>query len=189
VDLVPHETGLRTSIKHSHDKLSEYAVLHSIGEVLQSYAKEHGLAYREVVEYLRRNGGDENSIPLSILADRRLGLLEAIVKFLKEERGLRYAKIARLLYRDSRTVWSAYANARKNRPQRFGQQVDGIRIPLEVFSDRRLGPLEALVRHLKDTHALSHAEVGRLLSRNSRTIWTSYMRAVKKTDDVRGEEQ
>src|SRR3989344_157673 len=50
-------------------------------------------------------------IPVSIFEDGRLSALEAVCKYLKEELELSYKKIAILLNRDSRTIWSTYNNA------------------------------------------------------------------------------
>lgn len=56
---------------------------------------------------------DEICIPASILSDRRLGPLEACVKYLKEERKLKYSEIGEMLNRDERTIWVTYNNAKK----------------------------------------------------------------------------
>ena len=53
------------------------------------------------------------SIPVSILQDRNLSVLENIVSFLKDTFGLTYHKIAVLLNRNDRTIWTVYQRARK----------------------------------------------------------------------------
>jgi DNA-directed RNA polymerase specialized sigma24 family protein len=58
--------------------------------------------------------------------------------------------------------------------------LSGIRIPVEIFSDRHAAVLESLVEYLRDTYKLSYAEIGRLMNRNERTIWTVYRRAKAK---------
>ena len=55
-----------------------------------------------------------------------------------------------------------------------------IKIPLSVFSDRSLPPLEAVVVYLKDKIRLSYRNIAELLNRDERTIWTVYNRAQKK---------
>lgn len=52
-------------------------------------------------------------IPLSVLSNRSLGVLEAISLHLRENHQLRYAQIAQLLHRDDRTIWTACARARR----------------------------------------------------------------------------
>jgi DNA-binding CsgD family transcriptional regulator len=51
------------------------------------------------------------SIPLSIFKDKKLSILEALVRFLKNQ-DMNYAEIARLLNRDQRTIWTVYLRAK-----------------------------------------------------------------------------
>jgi hypothetical protein len=54
-------------------------------------------------------------IPVSILKDRKLSVLENIVSYLKSNFGLTYHSIALLLNRDDRTIWTVYQRAKKKR--------------------------------------------------------------------------
>ncbi len=58
-----------------------------------------------------------------------------------------------------------------------------ISIPVGLFRSK-LGPLEALVRYLKDVLEYTFAQIGRLLSRDETTIWTTYHNSMKKSDKV-----
>ncbi len=62
-----------------------------------------------------QRSGNTLDIPLRILQDRTVAVLEAIVEYLKEERDLRYSEIAELLNRDQRTIWTVYSRAKKKR--------------------------------------------------------------------------
>ncbi len=53
-------------------------------------------------------------------------------------------------------------------------------VPLEIFRDRTLAPLEAVSLYLKDKKGMSYHEIAVLLNRNDRTVWTCYNRARKK---------
>ena len=55
------------------------------------------------------------SIPVSILQDRNISVLENIAAYLKDTFGLAYHKIAVLLNRDDRTIWTVYQRARKKK--------------------------------------------------------------------------
>jgi predicted DNA-binding protein (UPF0251 family) len=55
------------------------------------------------------------SIPVSILKDRNISVLENIAAYLKDNFGLTYHKIAVLLNRDDRTIWTVYQRARKKK--------------------------------------------------------------------------
>jgi hypothetical protein len=47
-------------------------------------------------------------IPISLLKDRRLSILELVVEFLKKSYSLNFHQIAVLIQRDDRTVWTVY---------------------------------------------------------------------------------
>ncbi len=52
-------------------------------------------------------------IPLSVFADRKVSVMEALVTFLKTKYSLSFIQIAKLLQRDERTIWTAYHRAKK----------------------------------------------------------------------------
>ena len=55
------------------------------------------------------------SIPVSILKDRNLSVLENIASYLKDSFGINYHNIALLLNRDDRTIWTVYQRAKKKK--------------------------------------------------------------------------
>ena len=70
----------------------------------------------------KRQSWDRNSdfdsniwlnIPSHIFKNRKLKVLEALVKYLKEERQLSYHEIAVLLNRNDRTIWTVYSRVKK----------------------------------------------------------------------------
>lgn len=109
-----------------------------------------------------------------------LGMLESIVKYLHEELGYRYSKIALLLHRDPRTIWTTYQRAAKKFPGRFPVRRSEFSIPLSIYDNRRLGVLEATVRYMKDELLYRFQKIARSLGRDARTIWTSYHNAKVK---------
>ena len=52
-------------------------------------------------------------------------------------------------------------------------------IPITLLSQKQSGSLEAICRYLRDTRALTYAQIGRLLNRDPQTILTSCQRAQK----------
>ena len=52
-------------------------------------------------------------IPISVLTNRNYAVLESIVKYLKEIQNLKYHKIAVLLKRNDRTIWTVYQRSLK----------------------------------------------------------------------------
>jgi len=57
----------------------------------------------------------EIKIPISVLSDRSLATLEAVVVYMKDTLNLTYHQIAELLNRDDRTIWTCYNRAAKKR--------------------------------------------------------------------------
>ena len=58
-------------------------------------------------------GDSEYFIPISEISTRKFSVLESIVKFLKEKCSLTNIQIAKLLKRDSKTIWTVYTRSRK----------------------------------------------------------------------------
>ena len=54
-------------------------------------------------------------IPSNVLRDSSISVLEAIVEFLKEKKGLTYHQIGELINRDERNIWTVYNRAKKKR--------------------------------------------------------------------------
>lgn len=50
---------------------------------------------------------------VSILSNRKISILESVVVYLKDKKGLNYHTIALLLKRDDRTIWTCYSRAKK----------------------------------------------------------------------------
>jgi hypothetical protein len=104
-------------------------------ETICKYLKEQkGLRFSEIASILNRDqrtiwvtydhsckkreeplviADSEYSFPLSILKNRKLSVLEAIVAHLKDSYHLRYTEIARLIKRDERNIWAIYNKAGK----------------------------------------------------------------------------
>jgi DNA-directed RNA polymerase specialized sigma24 family protein len=55
------------------------------------------------------------SIPVSILKNTKLSVLESIVWFLKERHAMTYHEIAVALNRDDRTIWTVYRRGMEKR--------------------------------------------------------------------------
>jgi hypothetical protein len=53
-------------------------------------------------------------------------------------------------------------------------------IPSNIFVDRSISVLEAVTEYLKEQRNMSYHEIGILLNRDERTIWTCYNRTLKK---------
>lgn len=54
-------------------------------------------------------------IPCKVLQDRNLSVLESIIEYLKEIKGLSYHEISLIINRDERNVWTVYSRAKTKR--------------------------------------------------------------------------
>ena len=106
-------------------------------ETIVKYLKEEfNLRYHEIALLLNRNDrtiwatynvackkrkeklvvkDSKYFIPVSILQNRKLSVLEAIVSYLKDNFNLRYSQIAILLNRDERNIWTVYNRYKKKK--------------------------------------------------------------------------
>ena len=58
-----------------------------------------------------------------------------------------------------------------------------IQLPSYIFT-KKLSALESIVKYLKEEKKLSNHEIGQLLNRNDRTIWTTYRNAQQKNKEA-----
>lgn len=136
------------------------------------------------VSYLENTFGAEAGIPLSLF-NSNMTPLQVVIKYAKEKVGLSNVKIASLIGRDPQTVWITY---RAVRNKRFSQEdLGGLLIPFSIFKDESLSALECLVSFLKEKE-FSYAQMGRLIGRDQRTVWTAWSRARKKLR-LRGQDE
>ncbi len=54
-------------------------------------------------------------IPLSVISNRKLSVLENICVYMKEKFSLSFAKISRIIGKNKNTIWTCYNRARKKR--------------------------------------------------------------------------
>jgi hypothetical protein len=114
------------------------------------------------------------SIPTSIFTNK-LTPLESIVKYLKEEKQLNFHQISLLIKRNEKNIWQTYHTAKKKFPKRFKTTTSEIQIPLNIFSST-IPPMKTIVKYLHEKRLLSYHNIGLLLNKNERTIWTAYHR-------------
>ena len=133
-------------------------------------------------ELLNRLEEKEVLIPASVFS-KNLSSLETIVKYLKENLELKNKEIAKITKRSVKTIYQAYSSANEKTRKKFEIKEAKYYIPVSALTNRKLGVLESVVKFLKENYELNYSEIGRLLGRDPRTIWTAYSRAIGK---VRG---
>ena len=123
---------------------------------------------------------DIDAVPVSIFSSGKISALEAISKYLKEDAGLEFKKIGKLLGRNEVTIRTSYKRALKKLPGRLDLSNYSLVIPIELFRDRNFSVLEIIVTHLHDHYKVSFKEIARLLCRNYKTVWTVYSKRKRK---------
>jgi|GEM_PF-2042048 len=144
------------------------SIIESFAVLIISRKKKRKLRKKAVLE--------EKEIPISIFSSP-LGALEAVVKYMKENLQLTYKEISDLLYRDQRTVWTAYHKSREKMPEPI--KVEGEMIKTSIFNNK-MTILESVISSLKQKK-LRNKEIAEILNRDERNIWTIYNNAIKKT--------
>ncbi len=103
-------------------------------ETIVKYLKEeHNLSYSEISRLLNRSsktiwvtyqrskkkmpkklkGKSDIFIPVEIFQNRKFSVLESLVSYLKQEQGISYKEIAKLINRNYRTVLTVYRRFKK----------------------------------------------------------------------------
>ncbi|MBW2974167.1 hypothetical protein KY366_00465 [Candidatus Woesearchaeota archaeon] len=147
--------------------------LDSVYASIKLISEKHNLSFQQVIESLGRIKDKEKiaAIPSYILRDKSLGILQSVIKYLKEELKFSYHEIASLLNKDERVVWSAHNSAAKKKAGRFVIKDPNHWLPISIFSDKKLSPLQAIALYLREKENCNFSDIGRLLNRDSRTIW------------------
>lgn len=132
-----------------------------------------------LAELLELAGEGDILIPVTVFGPE-LSALETLSKYLHENIGLSFRKIAELMNRSEKTIWQAYNFSLGKFRKRLSPDDTAFRIPVSALSDRRYSNLESVVLFLKEHFMLRFAEIARLLHRDQRTVWTVYSRAKRK---------
>lgn len=170
-----------SSSKISNDRSFEILklLLGDLRSVMDGIKSKHDLTDEQILRLVRADEVSE-TIPASVFVDSRLRPLESVCKYLREEKRLEYNEIAAVLNRDYRTIWTTYNNSSKKVKGRLAIPPTKYELPLNIFQDRKLSVLEAVVSCLKDKFGLKFAEIAVVLRRDQRNVWSIYHKAKKK---------
>lgn len=146
----------------------------SIRKLVASLEKKHRIRSDRIFKL-----ASELVVPASIFKPE-MTVLEAIVKYMKENKGYSLHEIGVLLNRNERNIWHAYDKARKKYPGKLTAKATNYFVPVSTLENRKLSPLEAVAYYLKTAYELNFHEVAVLLYRDDRTIWTVVKKAVAK---------
>ena len=161
---------LRNELKEEYSEEKEII----LNQLIKSVQEEYKVTRREVLDLIKE---ETVNIPISIFL-KELGALESLVRYMKENLGMRYNEIAELLDRDQRTIWTAYKKAVEKHPEKLKVKEPEMTLPLEAIKNKELTVLESVIVFLKEK-GLKFSKIANLLGRDQRNIWTIYSKAKK----------
>ena len=155
--------------------------LDAVEVFIDSISEKYALPFEDVLGMLGKKGQkDEIQIPSCIFREQDIGIMESVSKYLKEERKLTYHKIAVLLKRDDRVIWVTYNKAKVKKKEGFSLVGPNQWLPVSIFTDGVLGPLESISVYLIDDAGFNFKEACALLNRSYNSVWTCYHKAKEK---------
>ncbi len=143
--------------------------------LIKEIKKKYRINNKEIAELIETR--KEITIPLIIFKEK-LGALEVLTRYLKENLAMNYKEIAILLNRDERTIWTAYHKSKKKQKELIIIKGKNIFLPVSAFNEK-LTILESVIVYLKK-QGRSYSEIAKLLGRDQRNIWAIYSRAMRK---------
>ncbi|MFH1505725.1 MAG: hypothetical protein ABIE94_01915 [archaeon] len=165
----------RPRIKYSHATSS---LTTSLEQEIPPTDERFKLFYKDLVEVLSEElAKPELLVPVSIFRND-ISPLRSLVKYLRENVKLSLSRIAKLLARDPRTIWTTYAAVKQMAPLK--PIPTPYSIPVARFEKIELSVLETIVHHLREEMGLRNVDIARILGKDQKTVWTAYDRAVKK---------
>ncbi len=147
-------------------------------ESVNEFCSSYNISLDKSLKLIYENNKDIY-IPISIF-NEELTPLESIVKYLKENCGMKYCEIGRVLGRDQRNIWGTYNRAAKKYSGEIRLRPIEFLIPVEHIKQSHLSVFECVVLFLKTNYELSLNDISKLMGKDNRTIWTIYHRAIEK---------
>lgn len=159
----------------SQDRLLDE--LKAVNTFINSISEKYDCSFHDIISMLH-DGRKEDPIliPTCIFKERKLGLLQCVIKYLKEQEKLSYVEIARILNKDQRVVWVTHNNAKKKVSTKFKISDSKYWLPVSIFCESEHGPLGTIVIYLCDSCGLDYKSVSKLIGREPQLISTVYNR-------------
>ncbi len=110
-------------------------------------------------------------VPVSIFS--HASTMQALARYLVDTKGHSFTNAARLLGRSPKSIWASY-----HQTARLPETREQATVPVSIFS-AGLTPLEALVRHLRET-GMRNVDIARRLKLSPKTTHTAWKRAEVK---------
>ena len=171
--------GAKEEMKAERDRVADNSIFRSLQKNIDALnvfidetSEKYSIPSRQILELLGRKDHSEILIPSSIFRNE-IGILQAVVKYLKENMGMAYNEIAEKLQRDDRVVWTTYSKAIQKNKAIFRISEPNYYIPLSVFAEK-ISPMSTLSKYLVENAKMSMKEISGLLNRNRQSVIQSY---------------
>jgi DNA-directed RNA polymerase specialized sigma24 family protein len=145
-------------------------------DLVEEVRDKYGLKKEEIIDMMKLR--EKSYIPITVFT-KKLGGLEAIVKYLKENLNLNYREISKMLSRDERTIWTAYKKSKKKMPEILSVEKTSVVLPIDIFKNRKFTVLEATILYLKE-RGMKFSEIAKLIKRDPRNVQKTYSRVIEK---------
>ena len=146
------------------------------GQITEKLRQKYNYSSQEMMKLWSGNG--EIFVPVSIFSGK-LSPSEALAKYLKENCGIGFVDIAKIIQRDQRGIWANYRRAIKKMPWPFDIK-ESIEVPVSIFTAEK-SVLEALISYLKEEKKMRNKRIAQILGKSPANVWTVYNRAKKKS--------
>ena len=144
---------------------------------LNNFSKNKKLAISE--NTLTENISNEKlEVPCGIF--REISPLEALVKYLRENKKISYKTISEIIGRSESGLRATYSNVTRKYPKIIFSELEisGPILDLKLY-DKKLSVLEWVSNTLKKS-GLKYSEISKILNKDERTVWTTNNRAERK---------
>ena len=111
----------------------------------------NGTLWMRVKKKVEQKSEREIKVPVGIFK-QKISPAEALCKYLREKKEMKFSEIARLINRDERTVWTNYNHAIEKMVEKIEiEYFENKFISVDRFVNRKLSVLESVVKSLKDS--------------------------------------
>lgn len=160
-------------------------ILEEFASKINEYSQKYDIPSKDVLDLIIQNKISDiqkEHLPISIFNNKKLSILEIIVKYLKENKNLKTSKIAKNLNRNPGAISVTYSNAIKKDSNPIENTDSNIFIPIDIFAKRDLSVLETIVVFLHKKRDMKPKEIAKALNKNVQTIYTALRRAKEKNE-------
>ena len=159
------------------DSLKTAKTSKAIADIEKNFAKlkDENFSYEEMLDIFNRIisksfASEEIILPASVFDNSILSSLEIIVKYLHENLGLKFSKIAKLIGRNNIALANSYRIAVRKHPSKIIVKPSVFVVPCSILKNRELSVLENISYYLKNSYKLTYHDVAVLLRKNEENI-------------------